>query len=58
MLSGKKFNVYLGMDKTNLASWANVNGEELKYDENRKLYYIIREKRLLKGLWDMLLVPF
>ncbi|WHY85558.1 hypothetical protein QNH39_23585 [Neobacillus novalis] len=41
LLSGKKFNVYLGMDETNLPSMAN--GEELKYDEKRKIYYNISE---------------
>jgi hypothetical protein len=42
-ISGKKFNFYLGLNKTKLAGMAEVDSEELKYDEKRELYYIIKE---------------
>ncbi|MFJ7728564.1 hypothetical protein ACIQXV_20750 [Neobacillus sp. NPDC097160] len=42
-ISRKKINFYLGTDKTKLAWMADVDSEELKYDEKRELYYIIRE---------------
>ena len=40
-ISGKKFNFYLAMDKIKLESITDVTDEELKYDEKRKLYYIL-----------------
>lgn len=42
-ISRKKFNFYLGPDKTKLALMADVDIEELKYDGKREFYYIIRE---------------